>query len=200
MHFKESELSGDLLVPGSNPRRSEGGFELPGASAAARARPGHLSALLPPLTSLVWLSPPRRDSRLTLLSLLTPNPTPLHSPHTQLHGYWGGGQHAQMQVGRDPSPGNSQSGMDLREGHRWNLGGWFHCPKLEATKMPSQVNRYVSCVHETAGHCSALERNELPSCGETRGRANPAPSDRLCKGCGPSGPSSKTFWRGRTLR
>ena len=128
-------MSRYLPVPGSNPRRSEGGFELPGASAAARARPGRLSALLPPLTSLVWLLPPCRDSRLTLLSLLTPDSTPLHCSPTQLHSYCGGGQRAQMQVGRDPSPGNSQSGVDPREEHRWNLGGWFHCPKLEATKM-----------------------------------------------------------------
>ena len=46
---------------------------------------------------------------------------------------------------------------------------------------------------ETAGYYSALERNELLSCKETQGRVNTAPSDRLCKGCGPSDPSSKTF-------
>lgn len=62
-----------------------------------------------------------------------------------------------------PSPGNSQSGMDPREGHRWNPGGGFIAQtKSNQDALPGEQ------VSKLCAQDSALERNELSSCEKTQ--------------------------------
>ena len=167
MHFKESELSGDLPVPGSNPRRSEGGFELPGASAAARARPGPLSALLPPLISLVWLSLPtqglKADSALSPHTRFHSSSLPPH-PAPWLLERWAARTDTNGQ--RPPPLGTHSLVWTPGRGTDGTRGdGFIAQARSNQDALPGEQ------VSKLCAQDSALERNELSSCEKTQGKS-----------------------------